>query len=206
MDMRDNAVLIWSYSSCPDVFRVAFASDADMQRRDDIVIIVKKDSIVIQRNQWHTRRRANVSIEFHSQTSHNECSKKVIRQTIKKYIPFCKHIRKPTRDQFVLTINKKEEMEMEDGKLLAKSVYWGMKYLFISSTYRWRIMKIIQFYPHSIFRSFSIELYFHFLFQCTNNGWSIEKLCSKRSIDDLVECFTFSFFYFTLFFGEGGRL
>lgn len=58
-------------------------------------------------------------------------------------------ISNPTRDQLDLTIYKKK-LETMRKELLPKSVYWGMKYLFISSTYRWRIMKIIQFYPSTI--------------------------------------------------------
>lgn len=58
--------------------------------------------------------------------------------------------------QLDLTINKKKCTEdkrrsRETKKIiLAKSFECEIKiytYLFISSTYRWRIMKIIQFYP-----------------------------------------------------------
>lgn len=59
--MPDNVVSTWSYLSFLDAFRAEFVSDVDMQRREDIVIIVERVSIEIQRSKYRIGKHANVS-------------------------------------------------------------------------------------------------------------------------------------------------
>ena len=61
MDMLDDAVSMWNYTSSQDVCRVVYAWIADMIQLVVTVTIVKKAFIVIQVNPLLTKRHADVS-------------------------------------------------------------------------------------------------------------------------------------------------